>query len=232
MDNDCNLLMAEMVSWYVEKTGIEQKYLLLPSILKVLERRVLIVDHFDSFTYNLVGLLGELGVKADVIQYGEQVIVTAENYKSIILSPGPGVPTDYPITFKLLERFQSKKNILGVCLGHQIIGLAYGANLVHQGKVVHGKKRLCFPLIDSSDSIYKSIPVPFEVGLYHSWYVTVQSENLLLQITSVSEEEKIMGLRHRSWAVEGVQFHPESYMTSYGSVLIKNWLSRENEVGL
>jgi anthranilate synthase/aminodeoxychorismate synthase-like glutamine amidotransferase len=195
-----------------------------------LDRRVLIIDHFDSFTYNLVGLLDSLGVHVDVIQYGERVLSSVSNYHNIILSPGPGVPEDYPITFYFLEKFGDHKNILGVCLGHQIIGIAFGAQLKHQGKVVHGKKRLCYPQVVSRDSLYDGLPVPFEVGLYHSWIVVIDDQNPYLEIRSICEEGKIMGLKHKIWSVEGVQFHPESYMTSYGDRILKNWLSRGNEI--
>ena len=195
-----------------------------------MDQRVLIIDHFDSFTFNLVGLLEGLGVQADVIQYGEGALKSSLNYRNIILSPGPGKPEDYPISFNFLEQSGPKKNVLGVCLGHQIIGLAFGASLKHQNKVVHGKKRLCYPRNTSVDSIYKGLPVPFEIGLYHSWYIVMDETNPKLEIRSVSEDGKIMGLKHKDWSIEGVQFHPESYMTSFGSTIIKNWLSRDNAI--
>lgn len=186
---------------------------------------VAIIDHFDSFTYNLVSVLESLGEFPEVISYHN--LDTSYNlpYRHIILSPGPDHPKAYPKTFHWLKKYDRYHNILGICLGHQIIGIHYGWEIYQLDCVNHGKKVMCKVLTDSKNSILGD-KTKFQVGLYHSWALKNSDNPNCLQLTAVSEQGVVMGVMHQEFKVEGVQFHPESFMTDIGPELISNWLAK------
>jgi anthranilate synthase component 2 len=172
--------------------------------------KLLILDNYDSFTYNLVHLIEKVSdISFNVI-------------RNDLLSPGPGLPKDAGIMPQLIRCYGSTKNILGVCLGLQAIGEAYGATLKNLDTVVHG---IATPItIISEDILFKNCPKNFMVGRYHSWIVDSQNLPGQLKITAVDECGNIMALRHETYSVYGVQFHPESILSQYGEMIIKNWL--------
>lgn len=187
-------------------------------------KRLLILDNYDSFTYNLVQLVEQIGGWDFDIKKNDDIhLKEVDNYQKILLSPGPGLPSEAGIMPELLNHYASKKSILGVCLGHHAIAEAFGGKLYNFSQPVHGIQRKV-TLIEE-DSLFDGITEPFVVGLYHSW--AVQQENFPkdLIITAMSEKGVIMALRHRVYDVKGVQFHPESMMTSFGKQMIENWLN-------
>jgi len=186
-------------------------------------RKVLIVDNYDSFTFNLAHYV-ELndGFKADVIRSKELLLEKVEDYEQIIFSPGPGLPSDYPIMFEILEKFGKEKKILGVCLGHQAIGEFYGAKLINLPSVFHGVKRELN--IIELDEIFNNIPSQFSVGRYHSWAVSTEDFPSELCITSLDNENIIMSLKHKNYNIKGLQYHPESILSEFGKEIIYNWL--------
>ncbi|MBN3035656.1 MAG: aminodeoxychorismate/anthranilate synthase component II [Bacteroidales bacterium] len=192
---------------------------------------VLIIDHFDSFTYNLVKRVEEAGGRCDVVSCDRLTPVTTESYHKIILSPGPGIPEDFPLTMQLIREQAPEKSILGICLGHEAIAMAYGAEIYHLGRVFHGIRRQCH--IEAGYYVLTGLPDPFTAGCYHSWAVLPESLPGELQITARTEDGIIMALAHREYDLTGLMFHPESYMTPQGLQIMKNWLQHvENVPGL
>jgi para-aminobenzoate synthetase component 2 len=185
--------------------------------------KLVLIDHNDSFTYNLVSLLYHVGgIKPTVISIGDLVYNDLIKYDKIVLSPGAGMPKDYTNSFKILQKFAQSKPILGVCLGHQIIAEYYGANLYNLENVVHGQsKRVSV----SSSVLFNKMPDTFNVGLYHSWAVSQVDFPNELQITSFSEDKIIMSLQRQRYPVFGLQFHPESFLTENGEMIIENFLN-------
>ena len=184
--------------------------------------KIVLIDHNDSFTYNVVALIARItSVKPTVIPVADVILEELDQYDKIVLSPGAGMPTDYPISFQIIEKYATTKAILGICLGHQIIAEYYGAQLYNLPDVVHGQTK---QISISKSLIFKDIPSDFKVGLYHSWAVNQDAFPKELQITSYSEDNIIMSLQHRENQVFGLQFHPESFLTEYGEVIIKNFL--------
>ena len=173
---------------------------------------ILMIDNYDSFTYNLVQYLGELGAQVAVFRNDEISIQKIESMRPshIVISPGPCTPNEAGITLALLERFAGKLPILGVCLGHQAIGQAFGGKVVRAGQVMHGKVSR---IQHDQQGVFKEIPNPFVATRYHSLVVQRDSFPDCLEITAQAEDGEIMGLRHRSLPVEGVQFHPEAMLT-------------------
>lgn len=184
--------------------------------------RLLIFDNYDSFTYNIAHAVRQLGVEPDVIRNDKITLDEVGNYDKIIISPGPGIPSEAGILPQLLERYGSEKPILGVCLGHQAIGERFGAKLRNLSTVYHGVQSTV--RLTADDYIFAGIPSEFEVGRYHSWVVDRDSLPLELEVTAVSPDGEIMAMRHRNLDVRGVQFHPESVLTPYGLEIIDNWL--------
>ncbi len=189
-----------------------------------MEPTVLIIDNFDSFTYNLVQLVREKGCcKPDIIKNDELDIEQVERYDGIIFSPGSGIPQEVPLMSQIVLQYQESKSILGICLGHQAIAETYHAKLFNMKKVVHGIRQKV-QVIDKEDYLFHNIPKQFTAGLYHSWAVDKEDFPETLKITAISTNNTIMALSHRVFDVKGIQFHPESYMTEYGAQMIKNWL--------
>ncbi|HHV86644.1 MAG TPA: aminodeoxychorismate/anthranilate synthase component II [Petrimonas sp.] len=188
--------------------------------------KILIFDNYDSFTYNLRHVVRELGYNdIDVIRNDKIDMDDVGNkYNKIILSPGPGIPEEAGDLLPLINRYASSKSILGVCLGHQAIGLSFGAGLENTPMVHHGVQT---PIgIVAGDYIFNGLPTEIEVGRYHSWIVSDKNFPPDLEITAVDESGKIMALKHKRLDVHGVQFHPESVLTPLGKQIIKNFLEK------
>lgn len=186
---------------------------------------ILMLDNYDSFTYNLVQYLGEL--KADIRVFRNDKITISEvkrlRPQRIIISPGPGRPEDAGISCKLIGEFKDKCPILGVCLGHQAIGFAFGAKIVSARKLMHGKTSMIY---HNKKEIFRGIPSPFEATRYHSLAVERKTLPSCLEVTAwTADDKEIMGLAHRRYPLWGVQFHPESVMTKYGKQILENFLS-------
>ena len=186
--------------------------------------KIMVLDNYDSFTYNLVHILKELtGGPVDVHRNNEITIEDAAQYDKIIISPGPGVPDEAGITKELISHFAPSKSILGVCLGCQAIAEVFGGSLINLDRVYHGVKTNII-LTDEEDKLFNDIPRSFEAGRYHSWVVNENDLPSLLTITARDDEGMIMALSHVQFDVKGVQFHPESVMTDCGKKILRNWL--------
>jgi len=187
-------------------------------------RKILLFDNYDSFTYNLVHLVEKiLHTKVTVYRNDEIPLEKVKEYDKIILSPGPGIPEEAGLLLPLIKEYAASKSILGVCLGHQAIGEAFGAKLVNLETVYHGVATP-ISILDRNDPLYKGLDETIEVGRYHSWIVSNEDLPAELEIKSVDEHNYIMGLKHRYFDVQGVQFHPESVLTPCGETIIRNWL--------
>ncbi len=186
--------------------------------------KLLILDNYDSFTYNLVHLIEKVSdIEFDVIRNDKISIEEIEQYDKILLSPGPGLPKDAGIMPELIKRYGSTKSIFGVCLGLQAIGESFGATLLNLETVFHG---LATPIhVIANDVIFNNCPKTFIVGRYHSWVVNTNKLPSELVITALDDDGNIMALKHATYDVRGVQFHPESILSEQGEFLIKNWLS-------
>jgi anthranilate synthase/aminodeoxychorismate synthase-like glutamine amidotransferase len=181
------------------------------------------IDNYDSFTYNLVQYLGQLDQAVAVFRNDE---ITLEDIRklapdAIFLSPGPCTPKEAGITVDVVREFHKSTPIMGVCLGHQAIGYAFGANIVRAGRLMHGKTS---PIINDGKTIFKGLPNPFIAGRYHSLLIEEASLPSCLIISARTEEGDIMGVRHQEYAVEGIQFHPESILTPQGKRILRNFL--------
>ena len=184
--------------------------------------RIVIIDNYDSFTYNLAHLVKELGAEVEVLRNDQFQIEDLLPYDKIILSPGPGIPSEAGLLLDVIRQYAPIKPILGVCLGHQAIGEYFGGHLTNLSQVFHGVSSTVS--ITTPDYIYNELPDHIEVGRYHSWVVDTHAFPDCLEITSVSEEGQIMSLRHRQYDVRGIQYHPESVLTPDGQIIISNWL--------
>ena len=184
--------------------------------------RIVIIDNYDSFTYNLAHLVKELGAEVEVLRNDQFQIEDLLPYDKIILSPGPGIPSEAGLLLDVIRQYAPIKPILGVCLGHQAIGEYFGGHLTNLSQVFHGVSSIVS--VTTPDYIYNELPDQIEVGRYHSWVVDTQAFPDCLEITSVSEEGQIMSLRHRQYDVRGIQYHPESVLTPDGQKIISNWL--------
>lgn len=184
---------------------------------------LLILDNYDSFTYNVYQLICDLGKEVEVIR-NDQITpeeVEKRNYEAIIISPGPGIPSESGITDALIDYMKSKVPILGICLGHQAIGEVFGGKVVRAGEIVHGKTS---PIKHCGNGIYEGIPQGVEIGRYHSLIVDRESLPDCLEITSELENGMIMGIRHKEYDINGMQFHPESILTPMGREMVNNWI--------
>jgi len=186
--------------------------------------KILLLDNYDSFTFNLLQLLREAGVKDLTIVKNDQLsLEAAEKYDAFVISPGPGLPIDSGITCELIRRYAGEKKILGVCLGMQAIAEVFGGKLVQPGHVLHGETVQVEPSIPL-DPLFSEMESGFDAGLYHSWAVEEKSLPDCLQLTAQDSRGVIMALRHKEFDICGVQFHPESIMTPMGGKMIGNWL--------
>jgi len=187
---------------------------------------ILMIDNYDSFTWNLVQYLRELGAEVEVARNDEigTPEIVAMHPGAIVISPGPCTPSEAGVSLAAVRDFAGKVPILGVCLGHQAIGQAFGGEIVHAGKVVHGK---ISSISHSGAGVFRGLPNPFNATRYHSLAIRRASLPSCLEVTAESEDGEIMGVRHRTLPVEGVQFHPESFLTEHGHALLKNFLKRE-----
>lgn len=184
---------------------------------------ILMIDNYDSFTYNLVQYLGQLGEEVvvhrnDAISLDE---IASLNPEAIFLSPGPCSPEQAGITIDVIRRFHQSVPLMGVCLGHQAIGQAFGGRVVRAGRIMHGKTS---PILNDGRTIFQGLSSPFPAGRYHSLLVEHETLPGCLEVSAQTEEGEIMGLRHRKWPVEGIQFHPESILTPSGKRIIRNFL--------
>ena len=187
-------------------------------------KNILVVDNYDSFTYNLVHYLEALDCQVTVLRNDEIELEEVKNYDKILLSPGPGLPSEAGLLNTIIKEYASSKSILGICLGQQAIGEVFGSTLKNLEKVYHGTATKAKILVDD-EPLLKNIPTEFWVGRYHSWVVEKSNLGPDLEITSVDENGEIMSLRHKNFDVRGVQFHPESILTPYGKQILENWVS-------
>lgn len=202
--------------------------------------RILVFDNYDSFTYNLVHLVEKIThIKVDVYRNDQIPLEKVKNYDKIILSPGPGIPVEAGLLLPLIKEYAATKSILGVCLGHQAIGEAFGGTLTNLSTVFHGvatpikivKRQSAVVNLDSRlpshasrKDLFEGLPDEIEVGRYHSWVVNKEGFPAELEITAEDETGMIMALQHKTFDVQGVQFHPESVLTPVGEAILKNWL--------
>jgi anthranilate synthase/aminodeoxychorismate synthase-like glutamine amidotransferase len=184
---------------------------------------IAVVDNYDSFTYNLVQYLGELGAEVEVFRNDaiDVEALAARAPAGILLSPGPGTPDQAGITLDVIRTLGARFPILGVCLGHQAIGQAFGGEVVRAGRLMHGRTS---PIEHDGRGVFKNLPSPFIATRYHSLVVEPASLPDVLEPSAWTAEKELMGLRHRTLPIEGVQFHPESFLTEHGHALLRNWM--------
>ena len=187
---------------------------------------LLIIDNNDSFTYNLVQIIRETGLSSYEIRGCKDIVPDEiKKFEKLLISPGAGVPSDYPVLNKLILEYGQEKSILGICLGHQAIAEAFGLKLINLTQVYHGIR---MPVSHTTDAgyLFEGIPECFNVGLYHSWAID-KNDPSVFKVTAVSADGIIMGISHKEYDIQGVQFHPESFMTEYGVHLLSNWLKKK-----
>lgn len=184
--------------------------------------KTVIIDNYDSFTYNLAHLVKELGAEVDVLRNDKFELEELEKYDKIILSPGPGIPEEAGLLLEVIRTYAGRKPILGVCLGEQAIGQAFGGKLTNLSVVFHGIQTNV--KIKNKDYIFSGLPTEIPVGRYHSWVVDTEGFPEELVITAISSEGQIMALKHREYDIHGIQFHPESVLTPDGKQIVGNWL--------
>ena len=187
--------------------------------------KILVFDNYDSFTYNLVHLVEKItGEKVDVYRNDQIALADVAAYDKIILSPGPGIPEEAGLLLPLIKEYAATKSILGVCLGHQAIAEAFGGTLTNLSTVFHGVATP-IKILDNKSQVLDGLPDEIEVGRYHSWIVSEDNFPAELEITARDENGYIMGLQHKTFDVQGVQFHPESVLTPDGERIMRNWLT-------
>ena len=184
--------------------------------------KIVIIDNYDSFTYNLAHLVRELGTLVTVVRNDQFQLDDLEPFSKIILSPGPGIPSEAGLLLDVIRRYAGHKPILGVCLGHQAIGEVFGAKLENLSNVFHGVATEGSQL--GNDPLFSGLPRRITMGRYHSWVVSRDGLPDCLEVTAVSDEGQIMALKHKELNVRGIQFHPESVLTPDGKKMLQNWL--------
>lgn len=184
--------------------------------------KIVIIDNYDSFTYNLSHLLKELGAEVDVVRNDKFELKDLEQYDKIVLSPGPGIPSEAGLLLDVIRTYAGRKPILGVCLGHQAIGEVFGASLENLKEVYHGVQTEGTQL--GNDYIFGGLPERVMMGRYHSWVVAKDSVPECLEVTAMSDDGEIMAMRHRQYDIHGIQFHPESVLTPEGKTIVGNFL--------
>ena len=187
--------------------------------------KIVIIDNYDSFTYNLSHLIKEIGVDVTVIRNDKFTLNQLMPFDKIILSPGPGIPSEAGLLLDVIKTYAGKKPILGVCLGHQAIGEVFGATLENLSDVFHGVATEGTQF--SNDYIFDGLPKRITMGRYHSWVVSRENFPTCLEVTAVSDEGQIMALKHKNFDIHGIQFHPESVLTPEGKTIIKNFIERK-----
>lgn len=185
--------------------------------------KIVVIDNYDSFTYNLVHYLEDLNATVTVFRNDEFELEELEQFDKILLSPGPGIPDEAGLLKEVIKKYAPTKSILGVCLGQQAIGEVFGGNLINLEKVYHGIATNVTNIVQ--DTLFTDIPKNIEVGRYHSWVVSPENFPDSLEITSVDSNGQIMSLRHKTYDVKGVQYHPESVLTPHGKKILENWLN-------
>jgi anthranilate synthase component 2 len=190
---------------------------------KEMQKKVLVIDNYDSFTYNLVHLVNELGKDVEVWRNDKFELGDVDQFDKILLSPGPGIPEEAGLLLDVIKTYAPTKSIFGVCLGQQAIAEAFGGTLLNLGRPMHG---IATPItvLDNTEVLFNECPSVIKVGRYHSWVVSNYGFPECLKITATDETDEIMALRHRELDVRGVQFHPESVLTEHGKQMMKNWL--------
>jgi anthranilate synthase component 2 len=187
--------------------------------------KILLLDNYDSFTFNLFQLIGEVaGVVPEVFRNDKIALEAVEKYDKILLSPGPGLPSEAGIMPELVKHFAARKSILGVCLGHQCIGEVFGARLENLSRVCHGFG-IETVVTRPDEKLFQNLPQRFVSGRYHSWVVSKENLPPELEITATDDENRIMALRHKNFDARGIQFHPESVLTPDGATIMRNWLN-------
>ena len=186
-------------------------------------KKIVVIDNYDSFTYNLVHYLEDLNCEVTVFRNDEFDMEELQEFDKIVLSPGPGIPDEAGLLKDVIKTYASSKSILGVCLGQQAIGEVFGGSLINLEKVYHGVATN-IKITNADDVLFKDLPSEFEVGRYHSWVVSNDNFPNDLVITSIDENGQIMSLKHNKFDVRGVQFHPESVLTPYGKKILENWI--------
>lgn len=187
--------------------------------------KILVIDNYDSFTFNLVHIIRALGHPMDIFRNDKITVDDVKQYDKILLSPGPGIPDEAGIMKAVVKEYGPSKSILGICLGHQGIGEVYGAALFNIPKVLHGVTSTV-EVTDDDEYLFKGVTKTFQGTHYHSWAVRAESITPELKVTAVNDEGLVMGLRHTKYDVKGLQFHPESIMTPEGPKMIANWLKK------
>ncbi len=186
-------------------------------------KKILVIDNYDSFTYNLVHYLESLNCEVTVLRNDELSLDDAEDFDKILLSPGPGVPANAGLLESVIKKYAPYKSILGICLGQQAIGEVFGGKLINLDTVYHGVATTISILVDD-EPLFKGLEKEISVGRYHSWCVAKENFPEVLEVTSVDDNGEIMSLRHKIYNVRGVQFHPESVLTPNGKKMLENWL--------
>ena len=186
--------------------------------------RVVIIDNYDSFTYNLAHLVKQLGAKAEVFRNDQFTLNQLERFTKIILSPGPGIPEEAGLLMDVIRTYAGRKPMLGVCLGHQAIAEVFGGKLVNLKEVYHGIATEGTQF--GNDPIFSGLPKRIVMGRYHSWVVDRAGFPDCLEVTAMSDDGQIMALRHRNYNIHGIQFHPESVLTPEGATIVRNWLQQ------
>jgi anthranilate synthase component II len=185
--------------------------------------KTVIIDNYDSFTYNLAHLIKEIGAEVTVLRNDKFQLADLEAYDKLILSPGPGIPREAGLLMDVITAYAGKKPMLGVCLGHQAIGEAFGARLENLSEVFHGVATEGNQM--GNDYIFKGLPPRITMGRYHSWVVATDGLPECLEVTATSDEGQIMGLRHKTFDIHGIQFHPESVLTPNGRTIVTNFIN-------
>ena len=187
--------------------------------------KIVIIDNYDSFTYNLSHLIKEIGAEVTVIRNDQFTLNQLEPFDKIVLSPGPGIPSEAGLLLDVIKTYKGRKPILGVCLGHQAIGEVFGGTLENLSDVFHGVATEGTQF--SNDYIFDSLPKRITMGRYHSWGVSRENFPPCLEVTAVSDEGQIMALKHKNYDIHGIQFHPESVLTPEGKTIVKNFIERQ-----
>jgi anthranilate synthase component 2 len=184
---------------------------------------ILVIDNYDSFTYNLVHFLEPMGKKVEVKRPDEIITEDITNYERVVYSPGPGVPSESKIMYDILQKWGKSIPILGICLGHQAIVEFFGGTLTNLNEPLHGRN-IQSHQTNGSDLIFRSVPTTFDTGRYHSWGVKQEDLPSVLQPTAMDRNGYVMGLKHHMYNIRGLQFHPESVLTPQGKTILKNWI--------